>query len=57
MQFTTVLNAQYKFGLKSCFHWETEDIVIRMVMGMLVHVLCGYVTLPLYALVTQVLAY
>ncbi|KAK6917618.1 Mlo-related protein [Dillenia turbinata] len=43
----------FKFGLRSCFHRETEDIVIKMVMGLLVQFLCGYVTLPLYALVTQ----
>ncbi|KVI06898.1 Mlo-related protein [Cynara cardunculus var. scolymus] len=35
----------YTFGLRSCFHHRIEDIVIRITMG--------YVTLPLYALVTQ----
>ncbi|XP_031248473.1 MLO-like protein 12 [Pistacia vera] len=43
----------YKFGLRSCFHRENEDIIIKLVLGVLAHVLCGYVTLPLYALVTQ----
>ncbi|KAI8000949.1 MLO-like protein 12 [Camellia lanceoleosa] len=43
--------AWFKFGLRSCFHRETEDIVIKLGMGLLVHILCGYVTLPLYALV------
>ncbi|PIA29502.1 hypothetical protein AQUCO_05900015v1 [Aquilegia coerulea] len=43
----------YKYGLRSCFHRKTEDIVLRIVVGFLVQVLCGYVTLPLYALVTQ----
>ncbi|PWA82245.1 seven transmembrane MLO family protein [Artemisia annua] len=43
----------YEFGLKSCFHEHTEDIVIRITMGVLVQILCSYVTLPLYALVTQ----
>ncbi|KAF5742310.1 Seven transmembrane MLO family protein [Tripterygium wilfordii] len=43
----------YKFGFRSCFHKTTEDIVIRLAMGGLVQVLCCYVTLPLYALVTQ----
>ncbi|KAK1557313.1 hypothetical protein Q3G72_022321 [Acer saccharum] len=43
----------YKFGLRSCFHQETEEIVIRLVLGVVVHILCAYVTLPLYALVTQ----
>ncbi|KAL3643473.1 hypothetical protein CASFOL_014288 [Castilleja foliolosa] len=43
----------YKFGLRSCFHHETEDIVIKLAMGVTIPILCGYVTLPLYALVTQ----
>ncbi|XP_059438469.1 MLO-like protein 12 [Corylus avellana] len=43
----------YKFGFRSCFHKENEDIIIRLAMGVVVQVLCGYVTLPLYALVTQ----
>ncbi|MCD9560102.1 hypothetical protein HAX54_018545 [Datura stramonium] len=47
------LSIRYKYGLNSCFHRETVDIVTRLVMGVLVHFLCGYVTLPLYALVTQ----
>ncbi|KAF8413814.1 hypothetical protein HHK36_001807 [Tetracentron sinense] len=44
---------QYKFGFRSCFHRTTEDIIIRIAIGVLVQFLCGYVTLPLYALVTQ----
>ncbi|XP_048132578.1 MLO-like protein 12 [Rhodamnia argentea] len=43
----------YKFGFRSCFHESTKDIVIRFTMGALVQFICGYVTLPLYALVTQ----
>ncbi|CAL9007806.1 unnamed protein product [Prunus brigantina] len=43
----------YAFGIKSCFHQRTEDIVIRISMGVIVQFLCSYVTLPLYALVTQ----
>ncbi|XP_044482914.1 MLO-like protein 6 isoform X2 [Mangifera indica] len=43
----------FEFGLKSCFHEHTEDIVIRITMGVLIQILCSYVTLPLYALVTQ----
>lgn len=49
-----LLTLQYKYGLRSCFHRKTQDIVIKLVMGVVVHILCGYVTLPLYALVTQV---
>ncbi|XP_030451672.1 MLO-like protein 6 [Syzygium oleosum] len=43
----------YEFGLKSCFHAHTEDRIIRVTMGVLIQILCSYVTLPLYALVTQ----
>ncbi|KAE8734230.1 Thioredoxin superfamily protein [Hibiscus syriacus] len=43
----------YRFGLRSCFHRKTEEIVIRPAVGVLVQILCGYVTLPLYALVIQ----
>ncbi|KAL9422125.1 hypothetical protein AB3S75_034398 [Citrus x aurantiifolia] len=43
----------YEFALKSCFHKKTEDIAIRISMGVLIQILCSYVTLPLYALVTQ----
>ncbi|XP_026662382.2 LOW QUALITY PROTEIN: MLO-like protein 6 [Phoenix dactylifera] len=42
-----------EFGLPSCFHKNIEDIIIRISMGVLIQVLCSYVTLPLYALVTQ----
>ncbi|XP_022729353.1 MLO-like protein 6 [Durio zibethinus] len=43
----------FEFGWKSCFHDDVEDVVIRISMGVLVQILCSYVTLPLYALVTQ----
>ncbi|KZV39766.1 MLO-like protein 6-like [Dorcoceras hygrometricum] len=43
----------YEFGLRSCFHEHIEDIIIRISMGVLIQILCSYVTLPLYALVTQ----
>ncbi|XP_020240217.2 MLO-like protein 6 [Cajanus cajan] len=42
-----------QFGVKSCFHSHTEDLLIRISMGLFVQFLCSYVTLPLYALVTQ----
>ncbi|XP_051130577.1 MLO-like protein 6 isoform X2 [Andrographis paniculata] len=45
--------AWLQFGRRSCFHQRTEDVVIRISMGVLVQILCSYVTLPLYALVTQ----
>ncbi|KAK4252976.1 hypothetical protein QN277_010820 [Acacia crassicarpa] len=43
----------YEFSIHSCFHRRTVDIVIRLAMGVVIQFLCSYVTLPLYALVTQ----
>ncbi|KDP25722.1 hypothetical protein JCGZ_23943 [Jatropha curcas] len=43
----------WKVGSKGCYHDKTEDIVIKVTMGVIIQVLCSYVTLPLYALVTQ----
>ncbi|XAR60461.1 hypothetical protein NMG60_11033858 [Bertholletia excelsa] len=43
----------YEFGSKSCFHSHLEDRIIRVSMGVIIQILCSYVTLPLYALVTQ----
>ncbi|KAJ8747285.1 hypothetical protein K2173_014522 [Erythroxylum novogranatense] len=43
----------YEFTINSCFHSRTEDIVIRITMGVIIQFLCSYVTMPLYALVTQ----
>ncbi|GMI92312.1 MILDEW RESISTANCE LOCUS O 6 [Hibiscus trionum] len=43
----------YEFGINSCFHEDVADLVISISMGIVVQILCSYVTLPLYALVTQ----
>ncbi|KAJ6792051.1 MLO-like protein 9 isoform X1 [Iris pallida] len=43
----------YNFGLRSCFHTQVDDIILTIMVGLLVEFLCAYVTLPLYALVTQ----
>ncbi|KAG5533243.1 hypothetical protein RHGRI_027441 [Rhododendron griersonianum] len=43
----------YTFGFQSCFNNQLEDIIIRLSMGVIIQVLCSYVTLPLYALMTQ----
>lgn len=43
----------YEFGPRSCFNREKEDIAIRIALGLAVQLLCAYVTLPLYTLVTQ----
>ncbi|XP_068639900.1 MLO-like protein 9 [Aristolochia californica] len=43
----------YEFGLKSCFHQNLRLIVVRVVLGVFVQFVCSYITLPLYALVSQ----
>ncbi|KAE8656710.1 MLO-like protein 12 [Hibiscus syriacus] len=43
----------YEFGISSCFHEKVADLVISISMGVVIQILCSYVTLPLYALVTQ----
>ncbi|KAL3715041.1 hypothetical protein ACJRO7_006868 [Eucalyptus globulus] len=43
----------YEFGLRSCFNQETQDIAIRISIGVAVQILCGYVTMPRYALLSQ----
>ncbi|KAK9290353.1 hypothetical protein L1049_008521 [Liquidambar formosana] len=42
-----------QFGWNSCYHEHTVIIVTRVVLAVTVQVLCSYITLPLYALVTQ----
>ncbi|KAI3682048.1 hypothetical protein L2E82_50196 [Cichorium intybus] len=42
-----------QYGINSCFH-ETKSIVVaRVLLAVTVQVICSYITLPLYALVTQ----
>ncbi|KAL8551547.1 hypothetical protein ACS0TY_000587 [Phlomoides rotata] len=43
----------YEFKYPSCYHENLEDVIIRVVMGVIIQFMCSYVTLPLYALVTQ----
>lgn len=43
----------WKFDFPSCFHKNAADLAIRLTMGVIIQVHCSYVTLPLYALVTQ----
>ncbi|PNY08579.1 MLO-like protein 8-like [Trifolium pratense] len=44
---------QYSFGMKNCFHADTKAAIIKVALGVLALCLCSYITLPLYALVTQ----
>ncbi|KAL5581217.1 hypothetical protein UlMin_013659 [Ulmus minor] len=62
LHFTLFMNAfelaffvwvTWQFGIKSCYHERTEIIIIRVVLAVTVQVMCSYITLPLYALVTQ----
>ncbi|XVE94382.1 hypothetical protein REPUB_Repub02eG0003900 [Reevesia pubescens] len=43
----------YEFGINSCFHQDLVLIFIRVILGVVVQFMCSYITLPLYALVTQ----
>ncbi|GLT94546.1 hypothetical protein SLE2022_122820 [Rubroshorea leprosula] len=43
----------YEFGLRSCFHQDFNLVVARVFLGVIVQFMCSYITLPLYALVTQ----
>nr|AWN06643.1 MLO protein 7 [Rosa odorata var. gigantea] len=42
-----------QFGVGSCYHEHTVIIVTRVFLAVTTQVLCSYITLPLYALVTQ----
>ncbi|ESR37857.1 MLO-like protein 3 [Citrus sinensis] len=43
----------WQYGIKSCYHTRKVIIIIRVVLAVMVQVTCSYITLPLYALVTQ----
>ncbi|KAL5764107.1 hypothetical protein ACOSP7_016455 [Xanthoceras sorbifolium] len=42
-----------QYGINSCYHERTDIIIIRLVLAVTVQVMSSYITLPLYALVTQ----
>ncbi|KAI8573713.1 hypothetical protein RHMOL_Rhmol01G0297600 [Rhododendron molle] len=42
-----------QYGFHSCYHERVEIVIVRVVLAVTVQVLCSYITLPLYALVTQ----
>ncbi|URE06538.1 May be involved in modulation of pathogen defense and leaf cell death [Musa troglodytarum] len=44
---------QYEFGLKSCYHENFGITIARVTLAVVVQFLCSYITLPMYALVTQ----
>ncbi|CAA7030957.1 unnamed protein product [Microthlaspi erraticum] len=43
----------WKFGINSCYNEHRELVLTRLVIASTVQVLSSYITLPLYALVTQ----
>ncbi|CAN4105428.1 unnamed protein product [Withania somnifera] len=44
---------QYEYGLKSCFHDKFGFVIAKIALGVGVLFVCSYITLPLYALITQ----
>ncbi|OIS97900.1 PREDICTED: MLO-like protein 9 [Nicotiana attenuata] len=52
-EITYFLWISYEFGLHSCFHDNFYLALLRVAIGLGVQILCSYITLPLYALVTQ----
>ncbi|XP_031401623.1 MLO-like protein 8 [Punica granatum] len=52
-QITYFLWIWYSFGLTSCFHANFKLAIVKAALGIAVLCLCSYITLPLYALVTQ----
>ncbi|KAL3583902.1 hypothetical protein D5086_014963 [Populus alba] len=44
---------QYSFGLNSCFHDNFDLVIAKVALGVGALILCSYITLPLYALLTQ----
>ncbi|KAL8158785.1 hypothetical protein V2J09_000322, partial [Rumex salicifolius] len=52
-QITYFLWIWYEFGLHSCFHENLPRIIAKICLGVITLFLCSYITLPLYALVTQ----
>nr|KAJ0219553.1 hypothetical protein LSAT_V11C300128460 [Lactuca sativa] len=44
---------QYEYKISSCFHANIKLVILKLVIGVGVLILCSYITLPLYALVSQ----
>ncbi|KAL8143656.1 hypothetical protein V2J09_016688 [Rumex salicifolius] len=52
-QITYFLWIWYEFGINSCFHDSLPLAITKISIGVFAVLLCSYITLPLYALVTQ----
>ncbi|KAK7307423.1 hypothetical protein VNO77_40474 [Canavalia gladiata] len=44
---------QYSFGMRNCFRADYKLAIFKVALGIVMLCLCSYITLPLYALVTQ----
>ncbi|GJU86219.1 MLO-like protein 8 [Tanacetum coccineum] len=44
---------QYEYNINSCFHDNMKLVILKLVIGVGVLILCSYITLPLYALLSQ----
>ncbi|CAL5197389.1 unnamed protein product [Lathyrus oleraceus] len=52
-QITYIMWIWYSFGRENCFHADRSIAIVKLGLGVGVLCLCSYITLPLYALVTQ----
>ncbi|XP_027914553.1 MLO-like protein 10 [Vigna unguiculata] len=52
-QVTYILWIWYSFGVTNCFRNDYRLATIKVALGIVMLCLCSYITLPLYALVTQ----
>ncbi|CAK8540136.1 unnamed protein product [Lathyrus sativus] len=52
-QITYILWTWYSFGMENCLCLDHKLTIMKVVCGILMLCLCSYITLPLYALVTQ----
>ncbi|XP_051139467.1 MLO-like protein 8 [Andrographis paniculata] len=52
-QVTYFLWIWYEYGIRSCFHENIGLVIAKICLGVGVLFLCSYITLPLYALITQ----
>ncbi|KVI02986.1 Mlo-related protein [Cynara cardunculus var. scolymus] len=50
---TFFLLVQYEYKIGSCFHDNIRLVILKLIIGVGVLILCSYITLPLYALVSQ----
>ncbi|KAI3781319.1 hypothetical protein L2E82_11329 [Cichorium intybus] len=52
-QITYFLWIWYEYKINSCFHDNMKLVILKLVLGVGVLILCSYITLPLYALLSQ----